>query len=69
MLIIEGSAVSTVDLEATKAERDRLHQQVLLRNHLLRLLAEAPVDEDLVRVTPFQVIDGVDPGSEVESAS
>jgi hypothetical protein len=58
-LINEGSAVSTVDLEVTRPERDRLHEQVRLRNHLLRLLAEAPVDEGLVRVTPFKVVDGI----------
>ena len=57
-LINEGSAVNSIDLEATRAERERLHQQVRLRSHLLRLLAEAPVDEDLVQVTPFRVVDG-----------
>jgi hypothetical protein len=50
--------VNSVDLEATRAERERLHEQVRLRNHLLVLLSSAPVDEDLVRVTPFQVVDG-----------
>lgn len=57
-LVNEGSAVSTVDLESTRAERERLHEQVRLRNHLLVLLSSAPVDEDLVRVMPFQVVDG-----------
>jgi hypothetical protein len=58
-LINEGSAVSAVDLVGTRAERERLHEQLRLRGHLLRLLTEAPVDEDLVRVTPFQVVGGI----------
>lgn len=51
--------MSTVDLESTRAERERLHEQVRLRNHLLGLLSSAPIDEDLVRVTPFRVVEGI----------
>jgi len=53
----DGSAVSSVDLEATRAEREGLHDQVRLWNHLLKLLTSVPVDEDLVRVTPCSLLD------------
>lgn len=59
-LINAGSLVSTVDLEASRPDRQRLHEQVWLRNHLLTLLAVAPVDEDLVRVSPLRLVDGRD---------
>lgn len=65
-----GSPVSEVDIDGTRLARREVAEQVRLRNHLVRLLAETPVDEDLVRVTPLRVVDGVDePESEVKSAS
>lgn len=66
-LVHPATLVSEVDLGATRAERERLREQVRLRAHLVHVLSDAPIDEDLVRVTPFEVIDGG--CDDVESAS
>jgi len=66
-LVHPATPVSEIDLDATRAERERLHQQVRLRAHLLHVLGDAPIDEDRVRVTPFEVLDGE--CDDVESAS
>lgn len=58
-LVNPGSSVSEVDLDGTRLARREVAEQVRLRNHLLGLLAQTPVDEDLVRVTPFQLVDGI----------
>lgn len=58
-LVNGGCPVSEVDVDGTRLARHEVAEQVRLRNHLLRLLSDAPVDADLVRVTPFQVVDGI----------
>ena len=67
-LVNPGTSVGEIDLDATRHERARIHEQVRLRAHLLSLLAHAPIDENLVRVSRFQVVDG-ESCAELDSAS
>jgi hypothetical protein len=67
-LVSPPTLVSELDLEASGDHRAWVHEQVRLRAHLLDLLSVAPIDEELVRVTRYEVFDG-DADDPLESAS
>ena len=49
------SRVSEIDLDATRADRERLHAEVRARNHVIALLQATGPDDDNVRVTPYEI--------------
>jgi hypothetical protein len=50
--------MSEIDLEASQERREWEREQVRLRAHLLSLLSTAPMDSELFKVTPYEVVDG-----------
>lgn len=63
-LVHPGTQISEVDLEATRAERDRVHEEVEMRCYIEWLLASSAPGDGLVRVTPYQVHSALDTGDE-----
>lgn len=55
VLVNPGTRISEVDLEATRADRERLHAEVRARLHIAWLLSVSTPGGDLVRVTPYEV--------------
>ena len=55
VLVNPGTRISDVDLEATRADRERLHAEVRARLHIAWLLSVSTPGGDLVRVTPYEV--------------
>lgn len=55
-LVHPATVASAMDVEASRQRRQELHEQVRLRAHLLCLLSEAPVDEELVRVSKIEAV-------------
>ena len=54
-LVNPSTRISEVDLEATRADRERLHAEVRSRSHVAWLLSVSVPGSDLVRVTPYEV--------------
>ena len=55
-LVSPGSHVSEVGLEGTRAERERPHQDIRLRQHVAWLMEHCELDSETVRVTPFELV-------------
>ena len=49
-LVNSGTPVSRVDLEATRIQREQLHQELQLRTHLVRLLLSTYPSDGSVRI-------------------
>jgi hypothetical protein len=65
-LVHPATLVSEIDLDATREQRCRLHEELRLRAHLRWLLDSTTPGDGLVRVTPYEVVDG-DGSTEVAS--
>jgi hypothetical protein len=61
-LVHPGTLASHVDVEGTREARHRLHEEFRLRQHLIGLLQDNPIEDDRVRVTPFMVLGEDQPG-------
>lgn len=53
--VVPASRVSEVDLASTRAKRQRLHQEIRLRQHVAWLMEHAGLGGELVRVIPFEL--------------
>lgn len=65
-LVNPSTLVSEVDLNASRAEREELHREIELRAHLRWLLDSTAPGDGLVRITPYEIVDG---GERAEAAS
>lgn len=55
-LVHPATALADIDLAATRASRKQVHEQFRLRNHL-RALLPVPIDQELVRVGQYELVD------------
>ncbi len=56
-LINPGVRVSEVDLDASRAQRERFHQEVRIRQHIIWLFSNSTPGDGLVSVTPHEISD------------
>ncbi len=55
-LVHPGTQISEIDVEATRSERNRVHEEVEMRSYIAWLLVSSLPGDGLVRVTPYQVL-------------
>lgn len=53
-----ATRLSETDPEGSRQQRREVSEQVGLRAHLLHLLTTAPLDSELLRITPYGVVEG-----------
>ena len=63
-LVHPGTRISDVDLEGTRIERARVHEEVEMRAYIEWLLASSSPGDGLVRVTPYEVHSAFEAGDE-----
>lgn len=54
-LVHPGTWISEIDLEVTRVERDRVHEEVEMRSYVEWLLVSSYPGDGLERVTPYRL--------------
>lgn len=63
-LVNPPTPVAAADLESSRADRERIHHDVRMRQHIVWLMDQSAPESEVVRISELSLVDSVSPAEE-----